>query len=153
MELTLSLSEIQFPGVPHTTDDPRGSDCPRISGPAFWSSGMSLASCAGAPGSIPGLAKECHITSTNRCSFLKSPCTFYIYGALGKKAFCRILKRWLTSWITGQNVQKLQICRIHSKYPLCMCHLIVYFETISCHFTLRIMLFFSRQEREIQLCQ
>ena len=40
---------------------------------------------------------------------LKSHCTFYIYGALGKKAFCWILKRWFISRITGQNIQKLQI--------------------------------------------
>ncbi len=30
-------------------------------------------------------------------------------GALGKKAFCQIWNRWFISWITGQNVQKLQI--------------------------------------------
>ena len=36
----------------------------------------------------------------------------YIYGMLGKKAFCRILKRWSISWITGQNIQKLQIFAI-----------------------------------------
>ena len=28
--------------------------------PDFKSSGMSLTSCAGAPGSIPGLVKECY---------------------------------------------------------------------------------------------
>ncbi len=28
---------------------------------------------------------------------LKCHCTFSIYGALGKKAFCRILKRWFIS--------------------------------------------------------
>ena len=40
---------------------------------------------------------------------LKSHCTFYIYGVLGKKAFCQNLQRWFISWITGQNVQKSQI--------------------------------------------
>ncbi len=38
--------------------------------------------------------------------------TFYIYGALGKRAFCRILNRGIISWITCQNVQKLQIFTI-----------------------------------------
>ncbi len=37
---------------------------------------------------------------------------FYIYGALGKNSFCQILKRWYSCWITGQNVQKLQIFAI-----------------------------------------
>ncbi len=40
---------------------------------------------------------------------LKCHCTFPIYGVLGKKAFRQNLKRWFISWITGQNVQKLQI--------------------------------------------
>ena len=35
-------------------------------------------------------------------------CTFCICGALGKKAFCRILKRLFISGITGQNVQRCQ---------------------------------------------
>ncbi len=39
---------------------------------------------------------------------LKYHCTFYICEALGKKAFCRILKRLFISGITGQNVQKWQ---------------------------------------------
>ncbi len=46
----------------------------------------------------------------------KSHCTFYIYGALGKKAFCRILKRWFIGWITCQNVQRLQIFAILASY-------------------------------------
>ena len=29
-----------------------------------------------------------------------------------QKPFCQILKRWLLSWITGQNVQRLQIFAI-----------------------------------------
>ena len=37
----------------------------------------------------------------------KSHCTFYIYGALGKKASCQILKIWIIGWITGQNVHRL----------------------------------------------
>ncbi len=48
--------------------------------------------------------------------FLKYHCAFYIYEALGKKAFCRNLKRWFTSWITGQNVQKLQILLFFASY-------------------------------------
>ena len=40
---------------------------------------------------------------------LKCHCTFSIYGALGKMAFCRILKRWLLSWITSQNFQRLKV--------------------------------------------
>ncbi len=47
---------------------------------------------------------------------LKCHCTFYIYGALGKKAFCRIWKRWFISWITGQNVQKLRILLFFTSY-------------------------------------
>ena len=47
---------------------------------------------------------------------LKSHCTFYIYGALGKKVFCRILKRWFISRITGQNVQKSQILLFFASY-------------------------------------
>ena len=39
---------------------------------------------------------------------LKYHCTFYIYGALGKKAFCWILKRSFISGITGKNVHKWQ---------------------------------------------
>ncbi len=42
---------------------------------------------------------------------LKYHCTFYIYGTLGKKAFCRILKRWFISGIIGKN------SIIPSKYP------------------------------------
>ncbi len=41
---------------------------------------------------------------------------FSIYGALGKKAFCRILKRWVISWITSQNVQRLQIFAISASF-------------------------------------
>ena len=40
------------------------------------------------------------------------PCTFYIYGALCKKAFRQILKRLFISWITGNNVRRLQIFAI-----------------------------------------
>ncbi len=39
---------------------------------------------------------------------LKYHCTFYMYGALGKNAFCRILKRLFINGITGQNVQRWQ---------------------------------------------
>ena len=39
---------------------------------------------------------------------LKYHYIFYIYGALGKRAFCRNPKRWIIDWITGQNVQKSQ---------------------------------------------
>ncbi len=49
-------------------------------------------------------------------SFLNRTSTFYIYGALCKKAFCRILKRWFISLITGQNVQKLQILLFFASY-------------------------------------
>ncbi len=42
----------------------------------------------------------------------KCHCTFYIYGALGKRDFCRILNRGLISWITGQNFQRLEIFTI-----------------------------------------
>ncbi len=42
-------------------------------------------------------------------SLLKCHCTFYIYGALGKKVLCQILQRWLISSIIGQNVQRLLI--------------------------------------------
>ena len=47
---------------------------------------------------------------------LKCHCTFYIYEALGKKAFCWILKRWFISCITGKNVQKLQILLFFASY-------------------------------------
>ena len=47
---------------------------------------------------------------------LKCHCTFFIYGALSKKAFCQILKRWFISWITGQIVQKLQILLFFVSY-------------------------------------
>ena len=43
---------------------------------------------------------------------LKSHRTFYIYGALGKKAFCQSLKNWVISWIIAQNVQKLLILAV-----------------------------------------
>ena len=36
-------------------------------------------------------------------------CKKCICGTLGKNAFCRILKRWFINWISGQNVQKLQV--------------------------------------------
>ena len=42
-------------------------------------------------------------------SFSNWTSTFYIYGALAKTAFCRILKRWFITRITCQNVQKFQI--------------------------------------------
>ncbi len=35
-----------------------------------------------------------------------------LISSLFKKGFCRILKRWFISWITDQNVQKLQIFAI-----------------------------------------
>ena len=47
---------------------------------------------------------------------LKCQCTFCIYGALGKRALCRISKRWFTTWIAGQNVQKLQILLFFASY-------------------------------------
>ncbi len=43
-----------------------------------------------------------HLFKIQQKAFLKSHCTFYIYGALGKKAFCRILKRWIVSLIIAQ---------------------------------------------------
>ena len=43
---------------------------------------------------------------------LKCYCTFYIYGALAKKAFCHIFKRWFIGLITGQSAKKLQIFAI-----------------------------------------
>ncbi len=42
--------------------------------------------------------------------------TFYIYGPLGRKAFCWILKICFISWITSLNVQKLQIFAIFASY-------------------------------------
>ena len=39
-----------------------------------------------------------------------------VHGALGKKAFCQILKIW---FITGQNVQRLQIFVILASYLSC----------------------------------
>ena len=39
-----------------------------------------------------------------------------IYGALDKKAFCRILKRWFISWITDQNVKRLHIFAILASF-------------------------------------
>ncbi len=43
---------------------------------------------------------------------LKCHYTFYMYGPLCRKAFCRILKSCSISWITSLNVQKLQIFAI-----------------------------------------
>ena len=37
---------------------------------------------------------------------------------LGKKAFCQILKRLFIGWITGQNVQRLQIFAIWASFRL-----------------------------------
>ncbi len=47
--------------------------------------------------------------------FLKYHFTFYIYGALGKKSFCRILKRLFISGIKMSRDSKNSI--IPSKYP------------------------------------
>ena len=38
-----------------------------------------------------------------QCSIdVKCYCIFYIYGELGKRTFCQILKRWFISWIELQ---------------------------------------------------
>ena len=39
-------------------------------------------------------------------------CIFFLYEALGKKAFFWILKTWSISWIASQNVQRMQISTI-----------------------------------------
>ncbi len=39
-----------------------------------------------------------------------------MYGVLGKKGLCRILKRWFIGRITGQNVQRLQIFAILASF-------------------------------------
>ncbi len=53
-----------------------------------------------------------HVHLRQQMLLLKCHCTFYIYGPLGRKAFCQILKRCFISWITSLNVQKLQIFAI-----------------------------------------
>ena len=45
----------------------------------------------------------------HQMSLLKCHSTFYIYGPLGKNDFCKILKRWLISWIIDQNVQRVLV--------------------------------------------
>ncbi len=49
------------------------------------------------------LFAQCSIDVKSAVTF-KMLLLFYIYGALGKKAFCRISKRWFISWIISQNV-------------------------------------------------
>ncbi len=55
---------------------------------------------------------DLHFHLRQQMLLLKYHHTFYIYGAMGKKAFCQILKRWFISWITSLNVQRLQIFAI-----------------------------------------
>ncbi len=42
--------------------------------------------------------------------------TFYIYGPLGRKVLCQILKSCYINWITSLNIQKLQIFAIFASY-------------------------------------
>ncbi len=42
----------------------------------------------------------CHQRSLQKCHY-----TFYIYGPLGRKVFCQILKSCLIRWITSLNVK------------------------------------------------
>ena len=58
---------------------------------------------------------QCHLHQ--QMLLLKCLCIFYIYGALVKKAFCQILKRWFISRITGQNADFCYFWLITSKYP------------------------------------
>ena len=58
---------------------------------------------------------QCHLHQ--QMLLLKCHCIFYIFGPLGKKAFCRILKRWFITWITGQNPDFRYFWLITSKYP------------------------------------
>ncbi len=47
---------------------------------------------------------DLHFHLRQQMLLLKCHCTFYMYGALDKKAFCRISKMWfitMISWITG----------------------------------------------------
>ena len=55
-----------------------------------------------------------------KCGKIKKKChySFYMYGVLGKKAFCRILKRWLIDWITGLNVQTFFLLFWHHNYQV-----------------------------------
>ena len=57
---------------------------------------------------------------------IKCHCTFYIYGPLGRKAFCRILKICFISWITSLNVQKLQIFAIFASYLASIVNMTIY---------------------------
>ncbi len=65
--------------------------------------------------------------SANKPSFQNSTktvfaqCSIDVKSALtftepAKKVFCRILTRWLTSWITDQNVQRLQIFAVFASF-------------------------------------
>ncbi len=59
-----------------------------------------------------GLFAQYSIDVKSTVTFLKCYWNFHIYGALGKKPCCRILKRSFISRITGHNVQMLQILAI-----------------------------------------
>ena len=56
------------------------------------------------------MLSDLHFNLRQQMLFLICYLNFYIYGALGKKAFCRILKRLFITWITGHTVQNSQIC-------------------------------------------
>ncbi len=66
--------------------------------------------------SFQNLTKSCFAQRSYKKCRKIFKCTFYIYGALGKKAFCRILKRRFISRITGQNIRKLQNFAISASF-------------------------------------
>ncbi len=59
---------------------------------------------------------DLHFHLRHQMLLLKCHCIFAMYGGLGKKAFFWILKRWFISWITSQNIQRLEISAILSSF-------------------------------------
>ncbi len=61
----------------------------------------------------------CNFTSANRCYFKNFTALFTSMEHGAERLFCRISKRCVISWITGLNVQRLQILQFfHNNYQV-----------------------------------